>query len=121
MTQEATPHIFDPAVETRPLEKQFELDKTRYLRQVRYLFEHSPFYRRKLQEAGFADAGSAGGLEDIHHLPFTTKDELRESQAAHPPFGDYLAADPRDLVRIFSTSGMMSDFNTVNKYFSQSG
>ena len=46
-----------------------------------------------------------GPLEHIHELPFTTKQELRLSQARHPPFGDYLACDPQDLVRVYSTSG----------------
>lgn len=97
--------MFDKAAETRPLEAQFELDRKAYRRQVAYLFERSPFYRAKLEAAGFTDAGSVGELEDVAGLPFTEKDELRATQAAAPPFGAHLAAAPESLVRVFSTSG----------------
>jgi phenylacetate-CoA ligase len=97
--------MFSADVETRPMAAQLALDATRYRRQIEYLFEHSPFYRKKLQHAGFANASDAGELSDIHELPFTDKDEIRRTQAEHPPFGEHLACDPQDLVRIFSTSG----------------
>ena len=70
--------IYDPTVETRPVEKQFELDRDSYRQQVEYLFENSPFYQRKLRAAGFDDAAAVGGLDDIAQLPFTEKDELRK-------------------------------------------
>lgn len=97
--------IFDPTTETRPLAEQFEIDRQRYLDQIRYVFEHSAFYRAKFQQAGFRSADDLGGLDDIAQLPFTEKDELRESQALHPPFGNHIAASPDDLRRVFSTSG----------------
>lgn len=97
--------MFDRAAETRPLGEQFRLDRAAYRRQVAYLFERSAFYRRKLREAGFDDARAVGELDDIARLPFTEKDELRATQAEAPPFGDHLAADAQELVRVFSTSG----------------
>ncbi len=97
--------IFDPTTETRPLAEQFEIDRQRYLDQIRYVFEHSAFYRAKFQQAGFRSADDLGGLDDIAQLPFTEKDELRESQALHPPFGNHIASSPDDLRRVFSTSG----------------
>lgn len=97
--------MFDRTAETRPLDEQFRLDRESYRRQIGYLFEHSPFYRKKLHDAGFENAAAVGELEDIAALPFTEKDELRATQAESPPFGEHLAADPADLVRVFSTSG----------------
>ena len=76
-----------------------------YRRQVAYLLKRSPFYRDKLAAAGFADAQSVGGLDDIDQLPFTEKDELRAARSAEFPLGSQLAADPSALVRIYSTSG----------------
>ena len=38
-------------------------------------------------------------------LPFTTKQELRESQQSSPPFGEHLCAPREDLVRLHVTSG----------------
>ena len=63
------------------------------------------FYRNKFFDSGFKDHHSLGGLEDIKNLPFTEKDELRKSQASYPPFGNHLACDPKQLLRIYSTSG----------------
>jgi len=78
---------------------------TPYRAQLASLFERSAFYRRKLTAAGFGSAAAAGGLERLGELPFTEKDELRASQAAHPPLGDYAAVDIRQAARIYSTSG----------------
>ncbi|GHF39580.1 phenylacetate--CoA ligase family protein [Seohaeicola zhoushanensis] len=76
-----------------------------YRAQIAYLFENSPFYREKLTNAGFADAGAVGGLADIAQLPFTTKDELRESRTKENAIGGHLAAPLGEIVRIYSTSG----------------
>lgn len=97
--------IYDPEIETRPTAEQFALDRATYRRQVGYLFDNSAFYQRKLRDAGFDDADAVGELDDIARLPFTEKDELRESQAGKPPFGDHLACPPEKLRRVFSTSG----------------
>jgi phenylacetate-CoA ligase len=77
----------------------------RYRSQVAALFERSPFYRGKLAAAGFASAEAVGGLERIAGLPFTEKDELRASQAAHPPLGAHAAIAVSEAARIYSTSG----------------
>jgi len=66
-----SPAIFDPEVETRDPAAQRERDAARYRAQIAYLVERSPFYRRKLAEAGFTNARAVGGLDDIDRLPFT--------------------------------------------------
>ena len=45
------------------------------------------------------------GADDLRHIPFTTKEELRVSQEAEPPLGDFACADPVDVVRVHLTSG----------------
>lgn len=97
--------MMDRDIVTTPWEKRAETDDNLYRRQVAYLFEKSPFYRDKLYDAGFADATSVGGLADIARLPFTEKDELRASRTSEAPMGTHVAADPSDIVRIYSTSG----------------
>ena len=62
--------------------------------QLDYLEASSPFYRERIR-----------GRRTLTELPFTTKDELRESQHRRPPFGEHLCADPKDLVRLHVTSG----------------
>ena len=62
--------------------------------QLDYLEASSPFYRERIR-----------GRRELADLPFTTKDELRESQQRQPPFGEHLCADAEDLVRLHVTSG----------------
>ena len=44
-------------------------------------------------------------LDGIGELPFTDKEDLRRDQAAHPPFGSYLANTPDSVSRLHRTSG----------------
>jgi phenylacetate-CoA ligase len=74
-----------------------------FQRQLTYVREHSPLYRDKL--AGIR----AETLADLPLLPFTTKDEIRESLAAEPPLGRHLAAPVERVRRIYSTSGTTGD------------
>jgi len=59
------------------------------------LRDKNPFYRAKLP-------ARASGLRD---LPLTTKVELSEDQAAHPPFGSNLTYPLERYVRLHQTSG----------------
>jgi phenylacetate-CoA ligase len=97
--------MLEPEVEARPWDEQLELDDASYRTQLAYLFERSAFYREKLTAAGFASADAAGGLADIGGLPLTEKPELKATTTADNPVGAHLCAAPREIVRIFSTSG----------------
>ena len=97
--------MYDRETETRPVVDQFSLDRETYRNQLRYLFEHSAFYRRKLSKVGFHSPQELGELDNISDLPFTEKDELRATQAASPPFGAHLACPPEALRRVYNTSG----------------
>jgi phenylacetate-CoA ligase len=44
-------------------------------------------------------------LHALADVPLIDKETLRESQLAHPPFGDYLAAPAHRVVRVHRTSG----------------
>jgi phenylacetate-CoA ligase len=73
----------------------------RLRRQLSYLADRSPLYRRKL--GGLAER--LRRVDDLRVVEYTTKDELRAGQERDPPFGEHLCA-PRDaLVRIHVTSG----------------
>ena len=97
--------MVEPDIESAPWEAQARDDAPLYLKQIAYLFEHSRFYRDKLERAGFATHGAVGGLETIEALPFTEKDELRASRTPGEPIGTHRTAATEDIVRIFSTSG----------------
>src|SRR5438477_654195 len=76
------------------------LDEESCREQLTYLLERSPFYRAKL-----ADADTTGGLDELARLPLTEKAELKATTTPDNPFGAHLCVDPRELVRIYSTSG----------------
>lgn len=63
----------------------------------------TPFYREKFETAD-VDAANVDSA-DLRRLPFTEKDELRESQQRAPPFGRHRACDPVDIARVYTTSG----------------
>lgn len=73
-------------------------------RQMAYLQQTSPFYQRKFRAAGIVPA-EIRTLDDLRRLPFTTKQELRESQEESPPFGIHLAAPMEKIVLTQTTSG----------------
>ena len=66
--------------------------------------ERSGFYRAKFAAAGVR-AGSISDLADLGRLPLTTKDEIRETQEAEPPFGAHLGVHPSEVKRVYQTSG----------------
>lgn len=96
--------IWNPEIETMPREQLRELQNKRLREQVAYVYERSPFYRNKLDEAG-VQPGEIAGIDDLHKLPFTTKDELRRSQAQTPPFGHHVCAEEADITWLPTTSG----------------
>jgi phenylacetate-CoA ligase len=75
------------------------------LREVmRHAHENSPFYRRKWDDAG-VHYSKIRSLEDFEEVPVVTKAELRQSQAARPPFGEYLCVPEAKVHHIHGTSG----------------
>ena len=81
---------------------QYQLQKLRD--QLAHVHERSPFYRRKLDAAGIRP-GEIRSWDDVLRIPFTEKEELRLSQANHPPWGDFGCITPKEAVRVFQTSG----------------
>jgi phenylacetate-CoA ligase len=94
---------FDERSETMPPAWTRRLEEERLAEQVRYCYERAPFYRRKLDEAGVRPADI--NLESLRAIPFTTKDELRASQAENPPYGDFACVDAIEISRVHLSSG----------------
>ncbi|MEX2458660.1 MAG: hypothetical protein WD770_06705 [Actinomycetota bacterium] len=63
-----------------------------------------PFFKRKLEAAGIGP-DDVKSLEDLRRVPTTTKDELRASEAEHPPLGDYRGAPLERAVRLSTSTG----------------
>ena len=91
--------IWDRANETMDREALAALQFERLKATVARCHEAVPFYRSRLDAAGVGPQGIRS-LDDLHRLPFTTKDDFRDNY----PFG--LFAVPQSaVVRVHSSSG----------------
>jgi phenylacetate-CoA ligase len=94
----------DRKIETATAKEIAVLQQALLARQLDYLFVRSEFYREKFRAAGVRRKDFRK-LRDLARFPFTTKEELRASQAAHPPLGRHIAADWHDVIRVHSSTG----------------
>lgn len=96
--------FLNPRIETASLKDIRELQESKLARQLDYLFARSIFYQEKFRQIGLGrDAYSK--IDDLKRFPFTTKEELRKSQADCPPLGKHVAADLDDIIRVHSSTG----------------
>jgi len=93
----------NPEIETAPRDRLRALQEGRFLEQVEHCYRNSPFYQRKFDAAKITPK-DIRSLDDIEKLPFTTKDELKESQAKHPLWGEFLAVPLEECLRVHQTS-----------------
>ena len=91
-------------IETLPPAALRQLENARQQAQLEYVWATSPFYQAKFSSAG-VKRHAIRDLADLPLLPFTEKDEIRQNQQEHPPFGSYLATAPERLIRVHKTSG----------------
>jgi phenylacetate-CoA ligase len=96
--------MWKPELETLPREEIEKRQLDQFARQMKYVIEKSPFYRRKFQAAGVTP-DDIKTMDDVRRVPFTTKQELLESQEAHPIYGDFPCILPEEATRVFQTSG----------------
>ncbi len=94
----------DRKIETATAKETAGMQQALLAQQLDYLFARSEFYQKKFQAAGIRRRDFRK-LPDLGRFPFTTKEELRASQAAHPPLGRHIAADWRNVIRIHSSTG----------------
>lgn len=97
---------WDPERQTMDPQERRELQDERVRQLVAKILDTPvPFFRRKLEAAGITAAGDVKGVEDLSRVPVTVKQELRDSEAAVPPWGDYRFTDPRRAVRLGTSTG----------------
>ena len=91
--------IWNKEMECMSVEEKKALQGQRLVKLVEYVYNNVEFYRKRMDEHGVKPS-DIKGLDDITKLPYTTKDDLRDTY----PFG--LFAAPRaDLVRVHASSG----------------
>lgn len=88
-----------PDVERIPRPELERLQLERLRRVVAWAAERVPLHRERLRQVGVG-AGTLGSLADLRRLPFTTKEDFRDTY----PFG-LLAVPLEAVVRIHASSG----------------
>ena len=86
-------------IETLPQPQLKELQRQKLQRTVEAALK-TPFYKKRLNDAGIRDARDIQTEADFRKIPYTTKHDLREAF----PYG-MLAADKADVVRMHASSG----------------
>ena len=90
---------YQKEIETASREEILAIQNEKIVRQVRYVYEHVPYYKKLMDDKGVRPE-DIRGVDDIRLLPFLSKADLREAY----PYG-LLGTDLRNCVRIHSTSG----------------
>ena len=91
--------IFNIDYETMPREGLEAIQLRRLQTTLERVYATVPFYQKKFEEAGIIPS-DIKSLQDLHKVPFTTKQDLRDNY----PFGMF--AVPMDnVVRIHASSG----------------
>ena len=91
--------IWNETKECMSREEMRNLQSARLRKLVDYVYHNVEFYRKKMQAVGLIPS-DIKGIEDIEKLPFTTKDDLRDTY----PFGLF-AVPQSEIVRIHASSG----------------
>ena len=81
------------------VDEKTALQSERLVKLVSYVYNNVPFYRARMDAVGVSPS-DIKGIEDITKLPYTTKNDLRDTY----PFGLF-AVDKKDIVRIHASSG----------------
>ena len=92
-------NYYQKEIETASYEQIRQWQSERLVKTVKHVYENNKYYRKLMDEKGVTP-DDIKGVDDLHKLPFLTKDDLREAY----PYG--LMSKPlSDCVRIQSTSG----------------
>ena len=90
---------WQPEIETMPREELRKHQSEKLVWQVKRMYEKVPVFRKRMEEKGLTP-DDIHGVEDLHKLPFSTKQDLRD----YYPFE--LFAEPlKDIRRIHASSG----------------
>ncbi|NPV28387.1 MAG: phenylacetate--CoA ligase [Firmicutes bacterium] len=91
--------IWSPQYECISREALVELQLARLRETVKNVYESKGFYHQMFRSLGF-QPGDLKTLEDLHRLPFTTKEDLVQAY----PYGFFIRP-LREIVRIHGSSG----------------
>jgi len=99
---------WSPELDTCSRDRLIEIQNQKIAAVSPFLYENSPFYRRRFDRLGLAPTDIAS-VDDLSKWPVVDKSEMMEDALAHPPYGTYSAMSD-ELWRqrgwmMFSSSG----------------
>jgi phenylacetate-CoA ligase len=98
--------FWDPARQTMSRDELRSVQDERLRDMIRKIFERPvPLFRRKLIDAGIGGPDDVKSVDDLARIPLTIKQDLRDSEAADPPFGDYRFTPASACVRLGQSTG----------------
>ncbi len=83
--------------------ERLSLDR-RLARFVQHAYAHAPAVKKIFDDARIKPA-DIQRVADLERVPVTSKDKLAQLQRETPPFGGFLASDPKRLKHIFLSPG----------------
>ena len=69
---------WDPLIERMPVDELKKVQEEKLVQLVHYVYNHSIFYRKRFDKTGISP-DDINSLADITRLPFTTKQDLRDT------------------------------------------
>lgn len=91
--------IWNETKECMSREEMRHLQSVRLCKTVEHVYHNVEYYRKKMQQIGL-EPGDIKDIDDLPKLPFTTKDDLRNTY----PFGLF-AVPQSEVVRVHASSG----------------
>ncbi|MGP1587137.1 MAG: phenylacetate--CoA ligase family protein [Treponemataceae bacterium] len=93
------PNYYQKDLETMKESPLKDLQSKRLVEQFKYVYDNVEYYRNRCKEAGVSP-DDIKGLQDIQKIPFTQKDDLRQTY----PYGLF-AVPLKQVVRLHASSG----------------
>ncbi len=93
--------------------KRVSLDQE-LARFVKHAYAHAPAVKKIFDDARVKPA-DIKRVADLERVPVTSKDTLAQMQRQAPPFGGFLAADPKRLKHIFLSPGPLYEPHGTEK------
>ena len=91
--------IWNEHIETMSRDEMNQLQSDNLRSAVKRVYEFVGPYRRKMQQIGL-EPGDIKSIDDLHKLPFTTKDDLRDAY----PYG-MISVPMEQVIRLHASSG----------------
>lgn len=104
----ASAGMWSPRLDAASRDELISIQNEKLSVMVPFLYENSPFYRRRFERLGLVPS-DIRGAGDLHKWPIVDKAEMMADAAEHPPYGTYTTVDESVWAKrgwmMFSSSG----------------